>query len=323
MNHDSGAARPPEGVPHVRAFVIPRLGSSTVERADVPPPQIDDDELLVEVRAVGVGIHDSYFLPGDARYPYPIGIEAAGVVDRIGGRVVGYRPGERIAFVSSMQPKGGTWAEFVAVSAEALVIPLPDGVDFVTAAAVPVAGNTVLRAFDALSAVPPGGSLFVAGGSGAIGTFAVQLARQRHWRVGASASAANHDYLRSLGAELVVDYHDPGWTKQVLEWMPGGADAALAVQPGTASETVRVVKDGGKVIVISGDSASTERGVLVEAIPYQVDVRGGMTRLMSDIDEGKMHVEIERVYPFEDALAALAKVQTRRARGKSVRSIRP
>lgn len=105
--------------------------------------------------------------------------------------------------------------------------------------------------------------------------------------------------------------------------MPGGADAALAVQPGTASETVRVVKDGGKVIVISGDSASTERGVLVEAIPYQVDVRGGMTRLMSDIDEGKMHVEIERVYPFEDALAALAKVQTRRARGKSVLSIRP
>lgn len=302
----------------MRAFVIPHDGANIVELAEVPKPQIDDDEVLVRVRAVGVGIHDSYFLPPDARYPFPIGIEAAGIVEEIGGRVTGYHPGDRIAFVSSMQPKGGTWAEFVAVSTNSLIIPIPAGMDFATAAAVPVAGNTVLRAFHALTAVPSGGSLFIAGGSGALGTFGIQLARQRHWRVGASASEVNHDYLRSLGAEMVVDYHDPDWTSQVRDWMPGGVDAAMAVQPGTAAETARVVKDCGQLIPISGDSAATERGVRLETMPYQVDVSDGTMQLMSDIEAGNVHVEIERVYPFEDALTALAKVQTRRARGKSV-----
>lgn len=303
---------------HMRAFVISRAGTDTIELAEVPRPQIADDELLVEVRAIGVGVHDSYFLPQDARYPYPIGIEAAGVVEEIGGSVTGYLPGDRIAFVSSMQPKGGTWAEFVAVSIRSLIIPIPSGVDFVNAAAIPVAGNTALRALSALTAVPSGESLFIAGGSGAIGTLGIQLARQHGWRVGASASVANHGYMRTLGAEKVVDYHDPHWTEQVREWMPGGVDAALAVQPGTAVDSLRVVKDGGQLLSISGDSPATERGIRVEMIPYQADVRGELVQLLSDVAAGTMHVEIERVYPFEDALAALAKVQTRRARGKSI-----
>ena len=301
-----------------RPWVGAYAGTNTVEPAEVPRPRIADDELLVQVRAVGVGIHDSYFLPQDARYPYAIGIEAAGVIEEIGRSVTDYRPGDRIAFVSSMQPKGGTWAEFVAVSIRSLIIPIPYSVDFVKAAAIPVAGNTALRALRALNAVPSGGSVFVAGGSGAIGTLGIQLARQRSWRVGASASEANHDYMRSLGAEAVVDYHDLHWTNQVREWMPGGVDAAMAVQPGTSIDSLRVVKDGGQLVSISGDTPATERGIRVEMIPYQADVRGELVELMLDVAAGKMHVEIEQVYPFEDALAALAKVQTRRARGKSV-----
>lgn len=303
---------------HMMAFVTPRDSANIVELVEVPKPQIDDDEILVQVRAIGVGIHDSYFLPNDAQYPFPIGIEAAGVVEEIGPRVTAYHPGERIAFVSSMQPKGGTWAEFAVVNTGSLIIPLPAELDFVTAAAIPVAGNTVLRALHALTAVPAGGSLFIAGGSGAIGTFGIQLARQRNWRVGASASEANHDYLRSLGAELVVDYHDPDWTRQVREWLPDGVDAAMAVQPGTAAESMRVVKDSGQLIAISGDSVATERNVRMELLPYQVNVRDEMMQLISDIKSGDIHVEIEQVYPFKDAPAALAKVQTRRARGKSV-----
>lgn len=89
-----------------------------------------------------------------------------------------------------MQPKRGTWAEYVAVNAGSLTIPIPSGLGFVEAAAIPVAGNTVLKALRALAAAPIGGTLFIAGGSGAIGTFAIQLARKRGWRVAASASEA-------------------------------------------------------------------------------------------------------------------------------------
>lgn len=302
----------------MRAFVIPRAGSDRVERGELPVPPISDDEVLVRVRAVGVGIHDSSFLPPDATYPYPIGIEAAGIVDEVGSRASTLAPGDRIAFVSSMQPKGGTWAERAAVRADALVVPVPSGMGFVEAAAVPVAGNTVLRAMHALPTVANGGSLFVAGGSGAIGTVAVQVARRQGWRVGASASRGNHDYLLSLGVEVAVDYGNPDWPGQIRDWVPGGVDAAIAVPPGTAPESLAVVRDGGTLVTVSGDQLSCERGVAVAMVPHQVDVRKELAQLMSDVADGVLRVEVERVYPFEQALDALAKVQTRHARGKVV-----
>ncbi|WP_230855268.1 NADP-dependent oxidoreductase [Arthrobacter terrae] len=302
----------------MKAFVIPQPGAHTVELTEVPVPKIDDDELLVRVQAMGVGIHDSYFLPSDAKYPYPIGIEAAGVIEKIGSRVVGHQPGNRVVFVSSMQPKGGTWADYAAVKAASLIMPIPTGLGFIEAAAIPVAGNTALKALRALADVPTGGSLFIAGGSGAIGTFAIQLARKRGWRIAASASEVNHDYMLSLGAHKAVDYHDPQWRKQVLQWMPGGVDAVMAVQPGTSAESLPVVKDGGSLISVSGDALVAERGVRMMGIPYEVNVMDELMQLMKQIAAGEMHLGLEQVYPFDDALAALAKVQTRRARGKLV-----
>ena len=302
----------------MKAFVIPQPGTQAVEPAEVPVPTMGDEELLVRVCAVGVGIHDSYFLPENAQYPYPIGIEAAGVIEQRGRAVAGYQQGDRVAFVSSMQPKGGTWAQFVAVNADSLIIPIPDGMDFAEAAAVPVAGNTVLRAFRVLEPMPAGGTLFIAGGSGAIGTLAIQIARRRGWRVVASASEPNHAYLLSLGAEKAVDYRDPNWAEQVLQAMPGGVDAVVAVQPGTSSQSMQVLKDAGVLISISGDAQISERGVRMSGVPYLMDVRDELVQLMTDIAEGELRVELERVYPFEQALAALAKVQTRRARGKQV-----
>ncbi len=302
----------------MKAFIIPHLGEQAVELADVPVPQIDAGEMLIAVRAVGVGIHDSSFLPADACYPYPIGIEAAGVIREVGSTVSGRMAGDRVTFVSSMQPKGGTWAEFVAVTAESLIIPIPAGMDFVEAAAVPVAGNTVLKAFHALPAASTGGSIFIAGGSGAIGTLAIQIARRRGWRIAASASEGNHDYMRWLGAEHTVDYHDPNWREQVLKWRPNGVDAAMAIQPGTSAESLPVVKDGGSLISISGDALISHRGIHMTGIPYQIDVRDEMENLLAAIVAGDMHLELEHVYPFAEALAALAKVQTRRARGKIV-----
>lgn len=302
----------------MKAFVIPQLGAHGVELTEVPVPQIDDEELLVRVRAVGVGIHDSYFLPANARYPYPIGIEAAGVIEQIGNGISGYQPGDRVAFVSSMQPKGGTWAQFVAVNAGSLIIPIPDGLDFPEAASVPVAGNTILRAFRALESMPPRATLFIAGASGAIGTLAIQLARRRGWRVVASASEPNHAYLLSLGAEKAVDYHDPKWAEQVLQWMPDGVDAVVAVQPGTSIQSMPVLKDAGALVTISGDAPISERGIRMSEVPYRTDVRDELVQLMNDIAEGELRVVLQRVYPFEQGLAALAKVQTRRARGKHV-----
>ncbi len=301
----------------MKAYVKLGANSEQIELMKVAIPQIGDDEILVQIKAIGVGIHDSYFLPADAQYPYPIGIEAAGVVDKVGSGVSGYKTGDRIAFVSAMQPKGGTWAEYVAVNANSLIVQMPADMSFVEAAALPVAGNTILRAIQALEGISRGGSVFIAGGSGAIGTLAIQLAKKRGLRVAASASERNHEYMRELGAEKVVDYHDANWIAQILEWVPGGVDGAIAIQPKTTGDSVRVVKDGGKVISISGDQDKSDR-VTVEIVSHHSDVRQELTQMLTDVAEKDLHVEIEKVYAFEHALDALKKTQTRSARGKSV-----
>ena len=308
-------------MPTMKAFVVTGQQRPTVELAHVPVPRIGPDELLVRTQAVGVGIHDPSFLPPGITYPFPIGIEAAGVVERTGAAVTGHESGDRIAFVGAPQAKGGTWAEYAAVRADALIVRIPAEMDFEHAAAVPVAGSTTLRAFHALPENPAIDSIFVAGASGAIGTFAVQLARNNGWQVSASASQHNHDHLFALGAETAVDYHDPNWPHAVRQWRPDGVDAALAVQPQTTMDSIDVVKDGGTVVTISGDHATPVRGVRVVMPPHDIDVRTGLADLMGQIASGQVRLVIERTYPFEDALTALAKVRTRRARGKVVLSL--
>lgn len=302
---------------NMTALVIPSADDQTLTLAQVAVPAIAADELLVQIKAVGVGIHDGYFLPQELTYPYPIGIEAAGIVAQIGNTTTGYEPGDRIAFVSMMQPKGGVWAQYAAVRSDSLIMPIPEGMSFEQAAAIPVAGNSTLRALHALPTIDVGGSIFVAGASGAVGTIALQLARARGWQVAASASPQNHEYLRSLGAALAVDYNDDSWPDQVRQWQPDGVDGALAVQPQTTADSARVVKQGGTVVTVSGDR-DTPPGVRVTGLAYQVDVREELMALMADIVAGDMQLVIERIYPFTEALSALEKVQTRHARGKSV-----
>ncbi|MDO5737048.1 MAG: NADP-dependent oxidoreductase [Propionibacteriaceae bacterium] len=304
----------------MKAFVIPSPDQG-VELARVPVPGIGTDELLVRIHAVGVGIHDSYFLPPEISYPFPIGIEAAGVIEEVGADVTSWHPGARVAFVSSMQAKGGTWAEYAVVRADAMIVPIPEALSFEQAAAVPVAGNTALKVFRVLASVPEGGSVFVAGASGAIGTFVIQLARARGWQVAGSASRRNHDYLTSLGAAKVVDYHDASWPEEILEWSPGGVDAAVAIQPNTTADSMRVVKDGGTVVTVSGDQVAPTRGVRIEMPPHTVDVREELSAFMQQIADEEVHLTIEHVFAFDDALQALAKVQTRSARGKTVLSL--
>lgn len=302
------------------ALVIPSEHQPSLTMAQIAVPSIAANELLVQIKAIGVGVHDAYFLPPEMNYPYAIGIEAAGIVHELGEEVRGYAVGDRIAFISQMQPKGGVWAEYAPLSSDSLILPIPEQMSFEMAAAVPVAGGSTLRALEALPAIDEGGSIFVAGASGAIGTFALQLARARGWHVAASASPHNHDYICELGAELTVDYRDPQWPEQVRQWRPDGVDGALAVQPQTTNDSAQVVKRGGTVVTVSGDVAEPP-GVTVTGLAYHVDVRPALMAFMDDVVAGKMRLVIEKVYPFSEALTALAKVQSRHARGKTILSV--
>ena len=208
---------------------------------------------------------------------------------------------------------------FVRISAQNH-LPMPDEIDFTQGASIPVAGKTAIESMGALN-LKEGDSLFVAGASGAIGTLIIQLAKNQGIRVIGSASSKNHEYMLSLGAEKVVDYSNPDWKDQVKQWVPGGVDAALAIQFGTGEDSMDVVKDGGKVITVSGNRVDSERNIIVQQFQHQLDIQHALGMLIEDIAAGKVHPVIEHVYSFEQALDALKKTETRHARGKLVVSM--
>lgn len=305
----------------MKAIVKQNRESDKLILTEIPIPKIDDHEIFVRVKAIGVGIQDGYFFPQNMEFPYPIGMEGSGVIEKVGKDVVDFKEGDKVAFVGVSEPKGGSYAEYMVLGKNSLVVPIPNGMSFIEAAAIPVSGNTMIKVIKALE-LNPDDSLFIAGASGSNGTFAIQLAKDIGCNISASASKKNHDYMKSLGVTKAVDYHDANWIEQVLDWMPGGVDAAIAIQPNTSISSMKVVKDGGKVISVSGDQFATERNITSVYFPYKMDVKEELISIMDKIASGDINLTIEIVYDFEDGLDALEKVRTRRARGKTIIEIK-
>lgn len=303
----------------MKAYVRISNQSEKLELIEVPIPTIDKDEVLINVKAFGVGVHDRYFIPPNAAFPFPIGAEGSGVIEKIGSEVFDFQKGDRVIFSSSMQVKGGSWAECVAVPTKSL-IRMPNTMKFEEGAALPVVGKTAMESMRALD-LQQGDTLFVAGATGAIGSLVIQLANNQGIHVVGSASSRNQDYMISIGAKKAVDYTNPNWKKEVNSWRPGGVDAALAIQSGTAKDSMDVIKDAGKLITVSGDKINPERDIFVKQFQHQLDLQESIGILVKNIQAKNIKVVIDHVYPFEEALDALEKSETRHARGKLIVSV--
>lgn len=302
----------------MQAFVRTDADTQDVQLQKVQIPKIQLDEVLIKVEAFGVGIHDRYYIPSGVEFPYVIGSEGAGTIVEKGSQVKDFNIGEKVIFTCMLQKRGGSWAEFAVAKQEALIF-LPANISAVEGASIPIAGKTALECMRELN-LNKGDKLFIAGASGAIGTFLIQLAKAKGIHISASASPKNHDYMKSLGAEHTVDYNDSDWIGKVKAWSNGGVDKALAIQPGTGNESVQVVRDGGELITVSGDNTSVQaqRNIEVRQMGHKLFTNEKMIVLVKEISDGKVKAIIEKEYEFKDALQALKKTETRRARGKVV-----
>ncbi|MCK9452125.1 MAG: NADP-dependent oxidoreductase [Bacteroidales bacterium] len=302
----------------MKAFVRTSITTQEVELQEVDIPKIQADKVLIKIGAFGVGIHDRYFIPSEVSFPYVIGSEGAGTIIEKGDEVTDFNIGEKVIFTTILQIQGGSWAEY-AIAKQSALIRLPNNLSVEQGASIPIAGKTALECIREINS-NNGDTLFIAGASGAIGTMVIQLAKEKGIRISASASAKNHDYMKSLGAEHTVDYNDPAWIIKVKEWSNGGVDTALAIQPGTGSDSIKLVKDGGLLITVSGDSQTVipERNIEVRQMGHQLFSNEEMIELINKISQDKIKVVIEREFPFNDAVEALKKTETRSARGKLV-----
>ena len=192
----------------MRAWVVAsagRLGELELQEVAAPVPR--PGEVLVRVCAVSLNPVDAKLIHGGHpqwRYPHVPGVDGAGIVEAVGDGDLRVREGDRVCFHHDLS-RPGTFAQFVSVAAHVLSR-VPDGVSFETAAALPCAGGTALQALDRKMHVRGGQTILIHGGSGGVGSFAVQIAKARAARVIATASPRNHEFVRELGADVVLDY---------------------------------------------------------------------------------------------------------------------
>lgn len=295
-------------------------GPEVLEVADVAPPDPPGpDEILVEVEAAGVNPSDAKLrqgpgpLPDGRAFPYVCGREAAGVVGAAGPGVEGFDPGTPVFSFFGWGGRPGGHAEQVVVPVGSAAA-RPPSVPVADAAGVPLAGLTALQALRLL-APPPGATLLVTGGAGGVGCFAVQLAAEAGFEVVATASPANHAFLRQLGAADVLDYHDPGHVDAVTA--RGVHHLLDCVGPTTVATVVAALGGGGTVVAIAGLPPDLPASVDAHVMRAQPD-GADLTELGRRLDAGALRSVVAATFPLEEAAAAHRRLEEGHVRGKLV-----
>ncbi|MFD5118475.1 NADP-dependent oxidoreductase [Streptomyces sp. NPDC058385] len=286
-------------------------GPEVLELVDLPDPHPGPGEVRIAVRAAGVNASDWKKRQGlmDEELPQTLGHEAAGVVDELGDGVADVAVGDRVFGFST---EGAAQAELAVLSYYA---PIPPSLDFPGAAALPAAGETALRAIDQLG-VAGGSTLLINGASGSVGTAAVQFAVARGARVIGTASPANHEYLRSLGAEPVA-YGD-GLAERVRAIAPDGVGLALDVAgSGVLPELIGLAGGPDQVVTIADFTGAQEYGVRFSRgdTGRAVHVLGEMGEL---IESGRFFLPVAQTFPLAEISQAHRVGEDGRLRGKLV-----
>ena len=305
----------------VKAARFSRFGGPEVlEIVDLPDPHPGPGQVRIAVRAAGVNPSDWKKREGlmDPELPQTMGYEAAGVVDELGEGVADVAVGDRVFGLSA---EGAAQAELTVLSFYA---PIPPSLDFPGAAALPAAIETATRALDQLgvgAGVGRGSTLLINGASGSVGSAAVQLAVVRGARVIGTASPANHDYLRSLGAEPVA--YGQGLAGRVRALAPDGVDAALDVAgSGVLPELIELADGSEYVVTIADFGGAREHGVRFSSgdAGRAVHALGEIGEL---IESGRFSLPVARTFPRAEIAQAHRVGEDGHVRGKLVLVVDP
>src|SRR5580765_3567711 len=236
----------------MKALIVDRYGRGSGRLGEMPEPELREDDVLVQVHAAGVNPLDSKIRNGEFklllpyRLPLILGNEAAGVVLRVGSRVQRFKPGDEV-YARPDKDRIGTFAELIAIN-QADVALKPKTLSMEEAASIPLVALTAWQALVEKAKLKRGDRVLIHAGSGGVGTIAIQLAKHLGALVATTTSSPNVDFVKSLGADVVVDYKKDDFEKTLRDH-----DAVLnSLDAQTLRKSLNVLKPDGKLISISG-----------------------------------------------------------------------
>jgi NADPH:quinone reductase-like Zn-dependent oxidoreductase len=330
----------------MRAYVLEHYGGPQCSRLmDVAAPTLRPRDILVAVRAAGLNPVDFKFRQGKLRailrpkLPFVMGNELAGEVIAVGSDVNRFRIGDHV-FARVAKDRAGAFAEQACVD-EVHAALMPRDLNFTTAAAVPLAALTALQALRDELGVKPGHRVFISGGAGGVGTFAIQIAKWLGAQVTTTASKRGEALVRSLGCDEVIDY-----TSQSISKAAGRFDAGFDLIGGKALEQMfEIMNPGAKIVSVAAlpepQTAIEDLGgsrvlaAMFWIISYGIRSRArragigyrylfmhpsvsDLAQIAELIEQGKLKVIVDKTYPFAKIAEALAYVESGRAKGKVV-----
>jgi len=297
-------------------------GPEVLSYENLARPEPRRGEVSIHVAAAGVNPIDWKTRAGKGlaprygeRFPLILGWDLAGTVVALGEKAAGVAVGDEVFGMVHFPRPGGTYAEFATAPADH-VVARPESLEPAAAAGVPLVALTAWQALFSAARLEAGQKVLIHAAAGGVGHVAVQLARLRGATVVGTASERNHDFLRQLGAERVIDY-----TQERFEEVLDDVDVVLDSIGGEVREkSWQVLKPGGVLVSIVGDPASPLAEVLgVRAAKVLVEPNiGQLGQIAELIDAGRLRVEIERTFPLAEAAEAHRHGERGHTRGKLV-----
>lgn len=284
-------------------------GPEVLHLLDLPTPQARPGEIRIRVRAATVNPVDTMVRRGlafvsGAEPPYVPGMEAAGVVEQIGdGTGTDLRIGDRVIAIAVVSGTHGAYAEQLVVPAES-VVRAPVGSTDIEAATLPMNGLTARMALDLLE-LPRGATVAITGAAGAVGGYAVQLAKANGFRVIANAALKDVQLVKDLGADAVFQRGED-FADLVRKEVPNGVDG-LVDTAGIAQAVARAVRDGGRVATSApGAPLVTERSIVTERtfVPNYARHHAALDQLRQLAEQGRLTLRVARTLPAEQAAEA-------------------
>lgn len=285
----------------MKAVVMIDYGTSDVlQEQEIAKPELKETETLVEMFATTVNSGDHLMLLGafqdiiPLRFPHILGVEIAGIVREVGANVTHVKQGDRVI---GLTETGGGYAEFAVVEEERLTV-IPSTLSFEETVALSAVGLTAWQALFQYGRLQPGQRILIHAGAGAVGHLAVQLAKQHGAYVIATARPENHEFVRQLGADEVIDYTttDFGETVRpvdiVLDMVRDGGE--------TERKSYTVLKDGGKLLSLVSpviDRNPSVRGIEAQFVRVNPN-RSDWLSLIRKVQDQKLKVHIDRIFPF-------------------------
>jgi NADPH:quinone reductase-like Zn-dependent oxidoreductase len=307
--------------PTMKAIVIHEYGGPEVLKyEDVPRPEPKDDQILVRVVAAGMNPVDGMIRSGMFETkPYRtslmiLGGDIAGVVEQVGSKITKFKTGDAVFAYLSLENNGG-YAQY-ALTNESEAAPKPKSLTYTEAAAVPIVALTAWQALIDAAKLSAGQTVLIHGGSGGVGTFAIQIAKARGAKVIATASSANQDLLKQLGADVPIDY-----TKTKFEDVAKNVDVVLdSVGKDTLARSYGAVKKGGFIVTLVAriDQAELDKHGIQGASLSVEPNSNELAEIGKLIDEKKLSVIVSQTFPLSEARKAQEQVATGHTRGKIV-----